>query len=162
MSVRELRERIDLNKKKLAQELEFRRDSNLALKERQALTLMEDAKKIEAARLKRKEQADQRRFEKRRNSEMQTQQEQSRREGGLKLAYEKISTKKQLKAENDARLAQELKEISLQRQYMNANAAMVEYKQWQGIEQGKERMIRDAQNEKLIEQSKLNGIKVSD
>jgi hypothetical protein len=45
---------------------------------------------------------------------------------------------------------------------MNANAAMVEYKQWQGIERGKERMIREAQNEKLIEQSKLNGIKVSD
>jgi hypothetical protein len=26
---------------------------------------------------------------------------------------------------------------------MNANAAMVEYKQWEGLEKGKERMIRD-------------------
>ena len=69
----------------------------------------------------------------------------------MKEAYEKISTKKRLKAEEDARLAKELKEIKLQRQYMNANAAMVEYKQWDGLEAGKERMIRNAQNVKLID-----------
>lgn len=69
----------------------------------------------------------------------------------MKEAYEKISTKKRLKAEEDARLAKELKEIKLQRQYMNANAAMVEYKQWEGLEAGKERMIRNAQNVKLID-----------
>lgn len=34
---------------------------------------------------------------------------------------------------------------------MNANAAMVEYKQWEGLEKGKERMVRDGQNFKLIE-----------
>lgn len=45
---------------------------------------------------------------------------------------------------------------------MNANAAMVEYKQWEGLEKGKERMIRDGQNLKLIEQCGLNEIKVSD
>ena len=73
MSVQELRERIELNKQKLAQEIEFKRDTNLAQKERQALTLMEDARKVEMARLKRKEQADYRRLEKRRNSEIQTQ-----------------------------------------------------------------------------------------
>ena len=69
----------------------------------------------------------------------------------MKEAYEKISTKKRLKAEEDARLAKELKEIKLQRQYMNAYAAMVEYKQWEGLEAGKERMIRNAQNVKLID-----------
>ena len=53
---------------------------------------------------------------------------QAIREQGIKDAYEHISTKKRLKAEEDARLAKELKEIRLQRQYMNANAAMVEYK----------------------------------
>lgn len=45
---------------------------------------------------------------------------------------------------------------------MNANAAMVEYKQWEGLEKGKERMIRDGQNVKLIEQCGVNEIKVSD
>lgn len=45
---------------------------------------------------------------------------------------------------------------------MNANAAMVEYKQWEGLEKGKERMIRDGQNLKLLEQCGVNEIKVSD
>ena len=37
------------------------------------------------------------------------------REKGLKEAYDNISTKKRIKAEEDARLAKELKEIKLQR-----------------------------------------------
>lgn len=45
---------------------------------------------------------------------------------------------------------------------MNANASMVEYKQWEALEAGKERMIREAQNFKLIEQCGLNGIKVTE
>jgi len=39
---------------------------------------------------------------------------------------------------------------------------MVEYKQWEALEAGKERMIREAQNFKLIEQCGLNGIKVTE
>lgn len=61
----------------------------------------------------------------------------------MKKAHQIISTKKRLKREEDARLAKELKEISLQKQYMNANAAMVEYKQWEGLEKGKERQISE-------------------
>lgn len=58
MSVAELRERLEMNKLKLAQEIDFKRDTNLAKKEREALTLIDDASKIEEARRKRKEQAD--------------------------------------------------------------------------------------------------------
>lgn len=54
MSVAELRERLEMNKSKLQQELEFKRDQNLAKKERDALTLMDDSTKIEEARRKRK------------------------------------------------------------------------------------------------------------
>ena len=45
---------------------------------------------------------------------------------------------------------------------MNANAAMVEEKAWKELEAGAERQIRDGQNDRLIEQSKLNGILVKD
>jgi len=45
---------------------------------------------------------------------------------------------------------------------MNANAAMVEEKAWKELEAGAERQIRDNQNDRLIEQSKLNGISVKD
>ena len=48
------------------------------------------------------------------------------REQGLIEAYEKINKKKLDKKAEDERLAKELKEIRLNRQYMNANAAMVE------------------------------------
>ena len=84
------------------------------------------------------------------------------REQQLIEAYEKINKKKRDKAEEDARLAKELKEIRLNRQYMNANAAMVEEKAWKELEAGAERQIRNNQNDKLIDQSKLNGIIVKD
>jgi hypothetical protein len=61
MSVAELRERLEMNKLKLAQEIDFKRDLNLAKKEREALTLIDDASKIEESRRKRKETADQKR-----------------------------------------------------------------------------------------------------
>jgi hypothetical protein len=47
MSVAELRERLEMNKLKMQQEIEFKRDTNLAKKERDALTLIDDASKIE-------------------------------------------------------------------------------------------------------------------
>jgi len=80
----------------------------------------------------------------------------------LKEAYGKISYKKKEKKEEEERLAKELKEIKLQRQYLNANAAMVEYKAWQELEKGKEREIRDKQNFKLLDQCGANEIMVSD
>lgn len=61
MSVAELRERLEMNKLKLQQEIEFKRDTNLAKKERDALTLIEDASKIEVARKNRKSAANARR-----------------------------------------------------------------------------------------------------
>jgi len=71
-------------------------------------------------------------------------------EDGIKKAHHLISNKKREKQEDDRRLALNLKEIKLQKQYNNANAAMIEAKQWEGLEHGKERMIRDAQNNRLI------------
>ena len=39
---------------------------------------------------------------------------------------------------------------------------MVEEKAWKELEAGAERQIRNKQNERLIDQSKLNGISVKD
>jgi len=130
MSVAELRERLELNKMKLLQEVEFKRDNNLAKKEREAQNLIDDASKIELARTNRKKAADDRRAQAASDAKVREDAKNLARQKGLKEAYDAISTKKRVKAEEDARLAKELKEIKLQRQYMNANAAMVEYKQW--------------------------------
>ena len=45
---------------------------------------------------------------------------------------------------------------------MNANRAMVEEKAWKELEAGGERKIRNAQNQRLIDQCALNEIKVKD
>ena len=63
----------------------------------------------------------------------------------------KISQKKKEKKAEEDRLAKELKEIKLQRQYLNANRAMVEEKAWKELEAGKERQIRTDQNQRLID-----------
>ena len=84
------------------------------------------------------------------------------RDKGLVEAYDKISKKKKDKAAEEERLAKELKEIKLQRQYLNANAAMVEEMRYKELEAGAERKVRNAQNDKLIDQCKLGSIKVKD
>jgi hypothetical protein len=77
-------------------------------------------------------------------------------------AHSNINKKKVAKAEEERRLAKALKEFKLKAQYDNANAAMVEEKAWKELEAGKERQIRDGQNNKLIDQCKSNQIDVKD
>ncbi len=162
MSVAELRERIELQKRMLAQENDFRREQNLARREREAASLIADAQKVEEARRKRRGAADERREQQQAAAKAREEARVAAREKGLQEAYGKISAKKRAKQLEDERLAKELKEIKLQRQYLNANAAMVEYKAWQELEKGKEREVRDAQNRKLLEQCGANEILVSD
>lgn len=162
MSIAELRERLEFNKRKLEQETEQKRQQNLARKDKEAEDLLSTASKIEEARQKRKEENDKRREEKRRAAEELELKKKQIREKNLVEAYEKINKKKKDKKEEDDRLAKELKEIRLNRQYMNANAAMVEEKAWKELEAGAERQIRNNQNKKLIDQCKLNEIAVKD
>ncbi len=44
--------------------------------------------------------------------------------------HEKIGDKKSKKRKEEERLAREFREVKLKRQYMNANAAIVEEKAW--------------------------------
>lgn len=162
MSIAELRERLEYNKRMQEQETELKRQQNLAKKDKEAEELLETASKIEEARQKRKEENDRRREEKKRAAEELAEKKRQIREKNLVEAYDRISKKKKDKKDEDERLAKELKEIRLNRQYMNANAAMVEEKAWKELEAGAERQIRNNQNKKLIEQCKINEIAVKD
>lgn len=139
MSIAELRERIEFNKRQLEQETEKKRQDNLDKKDKEASELLETASKIQDARDKRKADNDLRKKQKKEAEEALEAKKKAIREQGLIEAYEKINKKKRDKAAEDARLAKELKEIKLQRQYMNANAAMVEEKAWKELEAGAER-----------------------
>lgn len=74
---------------------------------------------------------------------------------------EKINKKKKEKQEEDERLAKELKQIRLQRQYMNQNVS-VGNKALQDLEAGAERQRIASENEKLINKFKYNAIVVKD
>jgi len=123
----------------------------LTRKEQEAAQLMEEAKKIEEARNRRKANNDAKRQKKQNDAEALAAKTRAAREKGLLEVHGKIEKKKKEKREEEARLAQELKEIRLQRQYLNANAAMVEEQAWKQLEAGKERQIRNNQNDRLID-----------
>ena len=84
--------------------------------------------KVERARQKKKDLADERRNQQKQQTEANKLQQIKDFEDGIKKAHHMISTKKREKREDDLRLALSLKEIRLQKQYNNADAAMVEYK----------------------------------
>jgi len=162
MSVAELRERIEFNKRQIEQDTEKKRQDNLARKDKEAADLLDTASKIQDARERRKAGNDLKRQQKLEDQQALEEQKRQIREQGLIEAYDKINKKKNDKRVEDERLAKELKEIRLQRQYMNANAAMVEEKAWKELEAGAERQVRDNQNDRLIDRCKINGITVKD
>jgi hypothetical protein len=139
MSIAELRERLEFNKRQHEQDLELKRQQNLDRKDKEAEDLLSTASKIEEARQKRKEDNERRRDEKKRAAENLEEKKRMIKERNLVEAHSKINKKKLDKKEEDERLAKELKEIRLNRQYMNANAAMVEENRWKELEVGAER-----------------------
>lgn len=115
MSIAELRERLEHNKREQEQAINFKRETNLTRKEEEAQRLMEEAKQVEEARNRRKAQNEARRQKKQTDAASHAAKTQAAREKGLLEVHGKIETKKRDKREEDARLAQELKEIKLQR-----------------------------------------------
>merc|ERR1711934_424737 len=65
---------------------------------------------------------------------------------------EKIAKKKKMMRDEEIRLAKELKEISVKRQFLAANAEMVEFKQKQEQQKGLQREAREGQRDMLIRQ----------
>lgn len=104
---------------------------------------MDEAAKIHEAREQRKETNISKKDQKIRDLLDKEAKIKAARDKGLLEVYEKINQKKKEKKQEEDRLAKELKEIKLQRQYLNANRAMVEEKAWKELEAGAERQIRN-------------------
>lgn len=162
MSIAELRERLEFNKMLREQEITQKREENLKQKEDVVKKLMEESSKIQDAREQRRLQNEAKREQKIKEKEEYEAKVKAARDKGLVEVYDKISKKKKDKKAEEERLAKELKEIKLQRQYLNANAAMVEEMRYKELEAGAERKVRNAQNERLVDQCKLGEIKVKD
>lgn len=83
--------------------------------------LVKDAEKVEQARKRRKELKGGERSWKEEETKRIQLLENEAREKGQKQVYEQVVAKKRLKEQEGVRLAKELKEVQLQRQYNNAN-----------------------------------------
>ena len=105
---------------------------------------MDEAAKIQDAREQRRMDNEAKREQKVKEKEEYEIRLKAAKDKGLVEVYEKINKKKKDKKAEEDRLAKELKEIKLQRQYLNANAAMVEEMRYKELEGGAERKVRNA------------------
>lgn len=94
MSIAELRERIEFQKREIEQDTEKKRQLNLQRKDQEAQDLLSTASKIEDARNQRKLLNDQRRADKLHQQQELEEKKKAMREQGLMEAYEKINKKK--------------------------------------------------------------------
>ena len=162
MSLAQLRERLEKRKQEIENEINVRRDENIKNKEMKAQELSHKANKIIEHRNIRAQQFEEQKRRKIEEQEKKQKAYQDMREKGLLLAYEKINAKKEARMAGQKKLEKELKEIKLKRQYLNANRALVEEKAWKEHEAGAEREAKERQAEALIEQERVERIKLSE
>jgi hypothetical protein len=162
MSLAQLRERLENRKKEIEDDINLRREENIRMKEQKAQVLSEKVEKITEHRNQRAKLYEETKKKKVEDQEKKEKMYQEVREKGLLTAYEKINAKKQARAAEQKKLEKELKEIKLKRQYMNANRALVEEKAWKEHEAGAEREAKDRQANALIEQERIERIKLSE
>lgn len=162
MSLAQLRERLEQRKQDIEIDINSRREENIKAKENKAQDLEEKVIKITEHRNLRAKQHEETKKKKEEEKVKKEKQYQEMREKGLLSAYDKINAKKQARELEQKKLEKELKEIKLKRQYMNANRALVEEKAWKEHEAGAEREAKDRQAGSLIEQERIERIKLSE
>lgn len=162
MSLAQLRERLEQRKQEIESDINARREENIRSKEAKAQDLTQKANKIIEYRNLRAQQFEENKKKKLMEEEKKQKAYQEMREKGLLSAYEKINAKKEARMAEQKKLEKELKEIKLKRQYLNANRALVEEKAWKEHEAGAEREARERQAEALIEQERVERIKLSE
>ena len=162
MSLAELKARLEVLKKQRIEEEERNRQTNMKRKEEYTNMILEKSERIAAARDRKAKENERLRQEKLRREELKRKKEQEIREKGLCVVQSEIAEKKREKRKEEDRLAKELKEIRLQRQYLNEDKAKIEEKAWKRLEMGAERQTKVTQNQKLIEQYAMETVKLKE
>ena len=109
-----------------------------------------------------REEQQQRHEQIRRQKILEEEQKQRHREKCIVEVAEKLQLKKRQKKEEEQRLKLELKEIATKRQFLAANAEMVEAKAHNEQQAGLDREAQKRQKTILIEQRKQHQIKISE
>ena len=162
MSLVELRERLALQKKMLADEIKSKKEENKLRMQERADELVNKAQIIHENRDRLRNQKEIER--KMKNDAKMAEKERLRiaREKSLFEVKQKIENKKQKLKKEDEIFQKKIREIKLQRQFLQLGRDAVEFKQFKQIEDGMERKINDRQNQDLIDQLALEKVKWTD
>merc|ERR1719235_435205 len=128
MSLAELRERLLICQARKEAELEAKRERQLEKKNEKQLELAEKVENLAKVREMSKNDAIERQKRAKEKKQEEKERQERLREQCILEASERIAKKKKQRREEEARLKKELKEISIKRQFLQANAEMVEKK----------------------------------
>ena len=159
MSLVELRERLALQKKMHADEIRAKKEENKLKMQERADELVNKAQIIQENRDRLRNMKEIERKAKKDAALSQKQRIKEQREKSLFLVKQKIENKKQKLKKEDEIFQKKIREIKLQRQFLQLGRDAVEFKQFKQIEDGIERKINDRQNQDLIDQLATEKIK---
>merc|ERR1719181_1877617 len=158
MSLSELQERLRMlsakqEREREAKRLEIVKEKNLAQQQ-----LLQKAEVCAKIRETAKVESVERRLRARQRQKEEERQKQQVREQCVLRAQEKIAAKKKERLAEEQRLQRELREISTKRQFLQANAEMVEMKAYEEQQKGLEREAKVRQTVTIRDQALKNEI----
>jgi len=159
MSLVELRERLALQKRMLADEIKSKKEENKLRMQERADELVNKAQIIQENRDRLRNQKEIERKAKKDAKIAEKERLRMAREKSLFEVKQKIENKKQKLKKEDEIFQKKIREIKLQRQFLQLGRDAVEFKQFKQIEDGMERKINDRQNQDLIDQLALEKVK---
>ena len=162
MSLVELRERLALQKRMHLDEIKSKKEENKLRMQERADELVNKAQIIQENRDRLRNMKEIERKAKKDAIMREKERIKAMREKNLFEVKQKIENKKQKLKKEDEIFQKKIREIKLQRQFLQLGRDAVEFKQFKQIEDGVERKINDRQNQDLIDQLALEKIKWGD
>ena len=162
MSLVELRERLALQKRMHLDEIKSKKEENKLRMQERADELVNKAQIIQENRDRLRNMKEIERKAKKDAIMREKERIKAMREKSLFEVKQKIENKKQKLKKEDEIFQKKIREIKLQRQFLQLGRDAVEFKQFKQIEDGVERKINDRQNQDLIDQLALEKIKWAD
>jgi len=153
MSYAELQERMTFNKRREQQLRETKRSDILRAKKEKQDDIANRAQRLGRIRSEASSDGTARRRDRRRKEEEEKLKVRLKSDGMAVTLQKELEHKRRVRKEEDKRLAAELKEISIKKQYLDADFAKVEETKYRELEMGAEREIKARQSLSMEQQA---------
>merc|ERR1719313_2017948 len=158
MSLVELRERLTMERARREREVEVKRLNIIEEKNVKVRDIAGKADQCSRIREMAREESEVRREKMLKQREEEEKGRQAIREKSVLAAQEKIAAKKRERRQEESRLKREEKEISVKRQFLQANAEMVEIKAYEEQQKGLEREAKTRQEVSIEQEQRYRAI----